>query len=109
MDAAEAAGIWRDYRSEDTIAAVLGIPASSIDPRYPIQEVSTGLAALIVPLKSLEDVQRCKVNRDLYFQLIEPLSAKMILVFCPETYQAGNSLNARVFGDYYGAPEDPAY
>lgn len=92
----------------DTIAAVLGIPASSIDSRYPIQEVSTGLPALIVPLKSLKDVQRCNVNRDLYFHLIEQLSAKMILVFCPETYQAANSLNARVFGDYFGAPEDPA-
>lgn len=92
----------------DTIAAVLGIPASSMDSRYPIQEVSTGLPALIVPLKSLKDVQRCKINRDLYFHLIEQLSAKMILVFCPETYQAGNSLNARVFGDYFGAPEDPA-
>ncbi|KRF21557.1 hypothetical protein ASG93_09355 [Paenibacillus sp. Soil787] len=58
----------------DTIASVLGIPASGIDSRYPIQEVSTGLPALIVPLKSLKDVQCCKVNRDLYFQLIEPMA-----------------------------------
>jgi trans-2,3-dihydro-3-hydroxyanthranilate isomerase len=30
------------------------------------------------------------------------------LVFNPETYDAKNNLNVRVFVDYYGIPEDPA-
>jgi len=34
--------------------------------------------------------------------------AKTILIFCAETYNQQNDLNARVFADYYGMPEDPA-
>lgn len=92
----------------ETVAKMLGFPLTSINTRFPIQEVSTGLPALIVPLINLEAVQSCKVNRELYFQLIEQLDAKMVLVFCSETYHNSNQINSRVFGDYYGAPEDPA-
>ncbi|MEW9699733.1 PhzF family phenazine biosynthesis protein [Paenibacillus sp. SI8] len=92
----------------ETVASMLGLPISSIDARFPIQEASTGLPSLIVPLTNLEAVRSCRVNLELYFRLIEKLSAKMILVFCPETYQPGNQLNARVFGEYFGCPEDPA-
>ncbi|MDL5502206.1 MAG: PhzF family phenazine biosynthesis protein, partial [Candidatus Methanoperedens sp.] len=34
--------------------------------------------------------------------------AKAFLVFCPETIKKNNDLNARVFAQYYGVPEDPA-
>ncbi len=29
-------------------------------------------------------------------------------VFCPQTYEKENHINARMFDDYYGVPEDPA-
>ena len=90
------------------IAEVLGIDKSDIDERFPIQEVSTGIFFIIVPLKTLDAVKRCRVVRDKYFKLVENLQAKAILVFCPETYQPENDLNTRMFCDYYGIPEDPA-
>jgi len=90
------------------VAKVLGLHESEIDDRYAIQEVSTGLPFIIVPLKSLDAVKRAKVNRDECFKLIEDTQAKMILVFCPETYHRENDLNVRVFCDYVGIPEDPA-
>jgi len=92
----------------EPISEVLGIDKCDIDERFPIQEVSTGLFFMIVPLKTLDAVKRAKVARDKYFKLIEDTQAKMFLIFCPETYERDRDLNVRVFCDYYGIPEDPA-
>ena len=56
----------------------------------------------------MDAVKRAKVVRDKYFGMIEDLQAKAILIFCPETYNHDNELNARMFCDYYGIAEDPA-
>ena len=92
----------------ESVAEVLGINAKDIDERFPIQEVSIGLYAMIVPLKSLDILKNIRVNKDKYFELVNNTTAKVILVFCPETYLRQNNLNVRVFCDYYGVPEDPA-
>jgi len=90
------------------ILEVLRLDEGDIKEGFPIEEVSTGLFHTIIPLKTLDAVKRAKVIRDKYFQLIKDLQAKAILIFCPETYNWENELNVRVFGDYYGVPEDPA-
>jgi trans-2,3-dihydro-3-hydroxyanthranilate isomerase len=90
------------------IAQVLTVDKADIDDRFPIQEVSTGMPFIIVPLKTLNAAKQIKINKDKYFKLIENTQAKVILVFCPETYNKDNNLNVRVFCDYYGIPEDPA-
>ena len=90
------------------IASVLSLDEFDIDGRFPVQEVSTGLFVIVVPLKNLDAVKRAGIRRDEYFALIEETQAKVILVYCPETYAPKNDLNVRVFCDYYGIPEDPA-
>jgi trans-2,3-dihydro-3-hydroxyanthranilate isomerase len=90
------------------ISRILGIETEAIDDRFPIETVSTGLPFIIVPLRKLETVKMCSVVKDRYFQLIKDTEAKAILVFNPETYNAENNLNVRVFVDYFGIPEDPA-
>ncbi len=90
------------------MASVLSLDESDIDDRFGIQEVSTGLPVTIVPLKSLDAAKRARVKKDEYFELIEEMQAKAVLVYCPETYDPKNDLNVRVFVDYYGIPEDPA-
>ncbi len=90
------------------IAEVLGLSISELDARRPVQEVSTGLPFIIVPLKGLEALRSIKVNRNSYFELIEDAEAKAIVVFAPESYTKGNDLSVRMFADYYGIPEDPA-
>ncbi|MHC4241956.1 MAG: PhzF family phenazine biosynthesis protein [Planctomycetota bacterium] len=92
----------------EPIAEVLSLNTSDIDERFPVQEVSTGMFFIIVPLKTLDAVKRAKVAKEKYLKLIENRQAKAILVFCPETYSQENDLNVRVFVDYYGIPEDPA-
>ncbi|TDB49528.1 PhzF family phenazine biosynthesis protein [Bacillus sp. CBEL-1] len=90
------------------IAEVLNVEKDYIDDRFPIQEVSTGLPVIIVPLKSLEAVKSVKINKEKCFELIEHTDAKAIMVFCPETYNSENHINVRDFADYYGVPEDAA-
>lgn len=92
----------------DTIAQVLNLDLSEIDSRFTIQEVSTGVPFIIVPLKNQAALKRIKVNKDKYFELISTTQAKSILVFCRETYNPANNLSVRVFADYLGVPEDPA-
>ncbi len=90
------------------LAPVLGLNASEIDDRFPIEEVSTGLPHIIVPLKNLESLKRAQVNRDRYFELIKNTWAKPILIFCPEPHHKGNDISVRMFADAFGIPEDPA-
>ncbi|MCP6762576.1 MAG: PhzF family phenazine biosynthesis protein [Fischerella sp. CENA71] len=99
---------FHDILDSQTIADVLRIQSQEIDFRFPIQAVSTGVPFIIVPLKTLESVKRIQVNKEKYFELINGIDAKSILVFCPETYKPENDLNVRVFCDYLGIPEDPA-
>ena len=92
----------------EKIAKMIGLESSMIDERFPIQEVSTGFYALIVPLKNLQAAKRAQINRDIYFSFVKNGGASGILIFSPETYIADNQLNVRFFADYFGVPEDPA-
>lgn len=93
------------------IADVLGLQPDELDTRFPIEEVSTGLPFIIVPLKSLASLRRCGVKREQYFNLIQERWAKAIFLFCPEPHEARearNTLSARMFADCFGILEDPA-
>ncbi len=90
------------------IAGVLGLDTGDIDTRFPVQEVSTGLWFLVVPLKNLDAAQRARTTKDKYLSLFKDGHEDGILVFCPETYSEQNDLNVRVFVPVYGIEEDPA-
>lgn len=94
--------------STDQIGEILNIDKAQIDDRFPIQEVSTGLPFIIVPLRTMEAIKQVNILKDQYWELVRKTQAKAILVFCPETYHKENDLNVRVFTEYYGIPEDPA-
>ncbi|HEX9862052.1 MAG TPA: PhzF family phenazine biosynthesis protein [Candidatus Bathyarchaeia archaeon] len=93
--------------SAPQLAQVLGLSIGDFNSRYPIQEVSTGMLFIIVPLKTLDAVKRARISMDSLLGLAKEAKAG-ILVFCPETYEKGNDLNVRVFVDLFGIPEDPA-
>ena len=90
------------------VSDVLNIDSEYIEDRFPIQEVSTGLPVIVVPLKSLEAVKKVNINKEKYFELIQHTDAKAIMIFSPEAYNSENDLNVRDFADYYGIPEDAA-
>jgi trans-2,3-dihydro-3-hydroxyanthranilate isomerase len=92
----------------NSISRSLSVDPKEIDERFPIQEVSTGLPFIIVPLKTQVAIKRAKVDQDKFFALVENSQAKAVMVFSPQTEDPNNDLKARVFVDYYGIPEDPA-
>lgn len=90
------------------LSEVLNLDISDFDLDYPIEDVSTGLPFIIVPLKGLKEVKKARVNLEKLKALTENTRAKAILVFSRETYHQDHHLNARVFVDVFGIPEDPA-
>lgn len=92
----------------DSLAQVLGLAADDIDGRYPIQLVSTGLPTLIVPLTSLDALQRAATRQPAYDrEFLDRFGHTNLLVFAPEGHERAD-LSVRVFADYAGVPEDPA-
>lgn len=90
------------------LAPVLNLELSDFDPDYPIQEVSTGIPFIIVPLKTQSALRKAKVNLEYYTELIKRTTAKEIFIFCPETHHPENQLCARMFAPALGITEDPA-
>ena len=90
-----------------SVASTLSLERADLDDHYPVQEVSTGLPALIVPLGSLDALQRCRVHHDRYGDLVENIEARNVLVFCPEPHESAD-LSARMFAPGIGVSEDPA-
>ena len=94
--------------SHADMARVLNVAEDDIDSRYPVQEVSTGLPFALVPMASLEALQRAWVNLDRLRALLGAHEAIGPAIFCRETLRGENDLHARVLDDIYAAPEDPA-
>lgn len=90
------------------LARVLGIEPSDIDQDFPIEEISTGFPALVVPLTSLDALRCARINKEAYFALVNDAWAKLILVFSTEAYESSQQVSIRVFADYYGIAEDAA-
>jgi trans-2,3-dihydro-3-hydroxyanthranilate isomerase len=92
----------------DEIAAALGLDVEDIRTDLPIQEVSTGLPYLIVPLKKLAGIQKMDVQKEAWFgflirhQLYRTQRHDDLTVscyaFCPEASLPHNDLHARMFG-----------
>jgi trans-2,3-dihydro-3-hydroxyanthranilate isomerase len=93
--------------STQQMAQVLQLPEDCFDNRYPIQEVTTGLPFVIVPLKSLEAIKKAKVDLSVLRKMSGDIHGG-IIVFCPQTCHPENNLHVRVFVDLFGIPEDPA-
>jgi trans-2,3-dihydro-3-hydroxyanthranilate isomerase len=90
------------------VAEILGLTISDIDESFPVEQVSTGLPHIIVPLKKLDALKRTRIILNKYYDLIKDTWAKPILIFCPESHTGVNDMSVRMFADYYGVPEDPA-
>lgn len=92
----------------DDISKILNINKNEIDTDFPIEVVSTGLPAIIVPVKKLNSVKQARINKDRYNKFIKKTDAKTFLIFSKQTYIPEHDLNVRFFADYYGISEDPA-
>ena len=90
------------------VAGGLNLRSGDIHGGFPIQEVTTGLPTLIVPLRTLEALRRVRISRTVMDEMMHDIDARCILCFTTETYSKENDVNVRVFADRLGIPEDPA-
>jgi trans-2,3-dihydro-3-hydroxyanthranilate isomerase len=97
---------FADILEAGPAACALGLEMNDLDLRFPVQEVSTGIPFVIVPVKSLEAVKRSCLQADKLPGLNTRNTA--FLLFTPQTEAAGNDLHVRVFAHCYGVAEDPA-
>ncbi|MCU0469738.1 MAG: PhzF family phenazine biosynthesis protein [Arcicella sp.] len=96
----------KDYPVEE-LAEILGIALEDMLYEFPILEVSTGLAFLIIPVKKLSALQTMKPNAEKMIAFLlkyhlhktnHPSGKSMnFFVFTNETYSAKNQLNGRMF------------
>jgi trans-2,3-dihydro-3-hydroxyanthranilate isomerase len=90
------------------IAEAIGVSPADIDDRFPVQEVSTGLPAAIVPLKASGAVSRARRSQEALDRLKEKYGLVTVLFFSAEPRDRKNDLSVRVFTVYPSVPEDPA-
>ena len=69
------------------LAQVLGLEEDDLEDRHPGQVVSTGLPAVVVPLRSLDALRRCRVNWELYSETAA--AGKNLYAFCLEPHGDG--------------------
>lgn len=93
----------------NTLASILSLEAKdlvggSLSP----QAVSCGIPFLLVPLKSVDAVQRARVKHDLWEATLKRSWAPEVLVAAKDPELGENHWRARMFAPGLNVPEDPA-
>ncbi len=100
-------------------AAVLGLAPDDFDAEFPALEITTGFPTWVVPLTTPEALRRvtvdgaafrkvCAAHADPDGSRPSPVAAQNLLAFAPGGRHPAWALEARVFAECYGIPEDPA-
>ncbi len=87
-----------DNQAVARVAEGLGLEEEKIQAtNQPVQEVSTGLPVLIVPVATLRDLQSARPRFDLLRGVLEGREASILCAFTKETIAAHSAAHARVF------------
>jgi trans-2,3-dihydro-3-hydroxyanthranilate isomerase len=98
-----------DAHEQAEIARALGLAIEDLDESLPIQVISTGLPFLVVPIRALADLRRCRVNAALVAEIYERAGGTGCYAFSRETIEIGEArAHARLFAPADNISEDPA-
>lgn len=86
------------------LAEILCIEEDDIRDDYPIEEVSTGISAIMIPIRDLNALKKCCVNHPSFQDFIDNQCKGDLLAFIEDD---GN-IRGRVFVDDIGFKEDAA-
>ena len=99
--------ILQTFSNTNEVAKSLGLKENNIEPDLPIQTVTTGFPAMLVPINSLGAMKEILLDLALLKPLLEEGKADMIYPFTRQTFDQKNSIHARGFAPFIGIPEDP--
>ena len=98
-----------DAPEQAEVARALGLAREDLDESLPIQVITTGLSCLAVPVRSLADLRRCRIDAKLLADIYTRHGATGCHAFSRETIEVGAArAHARFFAPADNIPEDPA-
>lgn len=92
--------------SVSEFAPLIGMKSEDFVPEAPVQVVSTGVAFLMVPLKTVELVKSAEMNRPEMRKLLQGLGLNALFVTAPSGFTAEGDTFSRLM-DPDNAGEDP--
>lgn len=91
------------------VADLLSLPKGELDPRLPIQTVSSGLPFLFVPLRSIAAMREINFRTDVWERHFSRNPDRQhIFTFTTETEYDDSTVHCRMFAPAMGISEDPA-
>ena len=97
---------FRDTFTREEVAEELGIKLTDIDTELPIQEISTGLPYIIIPLKSLAAMETMPLTYESFKNFLSARNryrtnsltghSTSLFLFTKEAYESGNNYNTRM-------------
>jgi trans-2,3-dihydro-3-hydroxyanthranilate isomerase len=94
------------------LAEGLGLPREAIlETELPVQVVSTGVPQMMVPVRSLAEVQALdagQLNVVALNRVCRAVGTECVMVFTFETERPESTVHVRLFAPLLGVPEDPA-
>jgi trans-2,3-dihydro-3-hydroxyanthranilate isomerase len=97
---------FRNTFSHAEISSELGIDINYLDTSLPVQEISTGLPYIIIPLKNLEAIEKLNLSYSSFQKFLETRKkyktnsatghSTSLFFFTKETYEKGNNFNSRM-------------
>ncbi|EGA90629.1 PhzF family phenazine biosynthesis protein [Planococcus donghaensis MPA1U2] len=91
------------------VADLLSLPKGELDPRLPIQTVSSGLPFLFVPLRSIAAMREINFRTDVWERHFSRNPDRQhIFAFTTETEYEDSTVHCRMFAPAMGISEDPA-
>ncbi len=94
------------------LAEGLGLASEAIaETKMPVQVVSTGVPQMMVPIRSLADVQALEagqLNIAALSRVCRAVGTECVMVFTLETERPESAVHVRMFAPLLGVPEDPA-
>jgi trans-2,3-dihydro-3-hydroxyanthranilate isomerase len=95
--------------ARDAVAAAIGLGTGDLAPDLPIQQVSTGLPFVFVPIRDRDAVDRASSDASVHRRLMSSIGADLgIFLFAVMPEGSPETAYSRMFAPTFGMVEDPA-
>ena len=99
--------ILQNFPNNKEVADSLGLNENEIKHDLPIQTVTTGFPAMLVPISSLDAIKKITLNLTILEPLLNQAKVDMIYPFTLQASDNQNFIHARGYAPFIGIPEDP--